>query len=371
MGFDWEEILGAEGEDLDPAHEALVAWANRDTHYEDSRDYSMGRRGGKKVQGKKRKQLIKMDKRGKKRRELLMMDDRAFIDRILTFPDRELLDRDENGKRRRYPLAGMAVKVKKQMEKDPNYRLSGKQKFAMANSFAEYSTEELKVSGIKSANIDPDTLVKEEIKKEGAKTVYSMKFRLQPEPDNQFDKNAVAVYADNIEGGCSRIGYMPLPYIQTHSIKGPVNVNGTLTDYSNGKFKNVSYAIVMGIKHGIYVYKMDFSLNAACRQGTADYLNMQCDWTKRFNKNLATHSKGSKVDNVRFEFANEMSGSVVIESYSRLDDYARRVCDSYFRYILNTGVSDSLKKDKYVDVPQNIPAVSIKDDMCFHIYAKP
>ena len=34
------------------------------------------------------------------------------------------------------------------------------------------------------------------------------------------------------------------------------------------------------------------------------------------------------------------------------------------------GVSDSLKENKYADVPEDIPAVSSKDDMCFHIYTK-
>ena len=94
-----------------------------------------------------------------KRKELLKMDDRSLVDRILAFPDRERLNRDAEGNRRQYPSAEMAVRAKRQLEKDPDYRISEKQRFAMCQSFAEYSIDELKVAGITFAKVDPRTLV--------------------------------------------------------------------------------------------------------------------------------------------------------------------------------------------------------------------
>ena len=53
-----------------------------------------------------------------KRKSLLKLSDRDLVNRILAFPDRQALNRDEEGNRRRYPSAEMAVRAKKQMEKN-------------------------------------------------------------------------------------------------------------------------------------------------------------------------------------------------------------------------------------------------------------
>lgn len=323
-----------------------------------------------------------------KRKELLRMDDRAFVDRILAFPDRERLNRDEEGKRRQYPSAEMAVRARRQMEKDPGYRLSSKQKFAMADSFAHHSTEELKVSGIKFAKADPGTLIKEEVGREGVKCVYSMEFHLVPEPENPFDKNAVAVYADNKEGGRTKIGYVPSAYVGEHPITAMMDVHGTLTDHSNGHFKTISYAMDMDTESvdrvsfanrnlDSYTYRMPFILNGDVKEGAADYLNGQTwnggrqGWTEQLNEQLESWGVNGHVDRVYYEFPGSRSGNVIVESSTRLNSEAMQICGSYFRYSLEAGISADLKREGYVDVPINLPAVNVREKTYFSLQAEP
>lgn len=317
-----------------------------------------------------------------KRKELLKMDNRAFIDRILAFPDRERLNRDEEGKRRKYPSAEMAVRARRSMEKDPNWQLSDKQKFVMADSFAQYSTNELKVAGVKFAKADPNTLVKNEVSSEGVKTVYEMQFHLQPEPENEHDKNAVAVYVDNVEGNRTKIGYVPGAYVGEHPIIQPMTVQGTLTDHSNGHFKTISYSMnldteaidkdLAGTRNpDVYTYRMPFILNGDVKENAADYLNGQRDWTQQLNNELEYWGVNGQADNVSFEFPGGKTGNVIVESSSKLNSEAMQVCGSYFRYSLESGISSDLKRDGYVDVPQNLPAVNTRERTYFSLAAEP
>lgn len=316
-----------------------------------------------------------------KRNELLCMDDRALISRILAFPDKQRLNYDKSGKRRRFPSGEMAANALRSMEKNPEWKMSDRQKFAMADSFARFSTDELRVSGILSFNTDLRTLIKNETGRDGAKSMYSMKFHLVPEPENGQDKSTVAVYADNMDGGRTKIGYLPASYVKAYPVLSPMDVDGTLTDFSNGKFRNISYAMSMEVgiiarelstdtNPDMFTYKMKFSLNNSCREDTAQYLNEQCDWTVRLNRKLKAYDPKARVSNVRFEI-NCTSGNVVIESYSSLGTKARRACNNYFRYILGTKIFKDLKNNGYVDVAQGISAVNVKEDARFILYGRP
>lgn len=317
-----------------------------------------------------------------KRKGLLHMDDRALIDRILAFPDREKLNRDEDGKRRKYPSAEMAVRARRSIEKDPDYRISDKQRFAMADSFARYSTDDLKVSGITFAKADPGTLVKDQVSKEGVKSVYNMAFHLKPEPENEHDRNAVAVYVDNVEGGRTKIGYVPGAYVAEHPITKEMSVQGTLIDHSNGHFKTISYAMTLDTEAldqlssadrnpDAYTYRMPFILNGDAKEGAAKYLTGQRDWTAQLNNEFEYWGVNGKAGKVYFEFPGARSGNIIVESGSKLSAEAMQVSGSYFRYSLESGISGDLKRDGMVDVPQTVPAVNTREKTYLSLQAEP
>ncbi len=345
-----------------------------------------------------------------KRKELLHMNDRDLVNRILAFPDRERLNRDENGMRRRYPSGEMAVRVRQSMEKDPDYRISDKQKWAMSDSFARYSTNELKVAGITHAKADPNLLFKVPVNKEGVKTVYEMQFHLVPEPENEYDKNAVAVYVDNINADdlklipelensenknkvpadlntMTRIGYVPGSYVAEHPITEPMTVKGTLTDHSNGHFKTISYVMNMDTEaldrelsgkrnSDKYTYRMPFILNGDLKdsiekESAADYLNNQRDWMKQLNNEFEYWQINGHADKVTFEFPGGRTGNIIVETSDKLNSEAMGICGSYFRYSLESGISGDLKRERYVDVPQNLPAVNTRDKTYFSLQAEP
>lgn len=331
-----------------------------------------------------------------KRKELLKMDDRSLVDRILAFPDRERLNRDAEGNRRQYPSAEMAVRAKRQLEKDPDYRISEKQRFAMCQSFAEYSIDELKVAGITFAKVDPRTLViGDPVNKErtnaGIKETYSLVYHLKPEPENERDKNAVAVYVANEEGTESRIGYLPANYVASHPITRDMNAVGTLTNYSPGTFKVVSYAMAMDTEAvdkavnsshtaDMYTYRMPFLLNGTPKDGTAEFLNDRYwsdnrnidNWTKRLNSELEYWGVNGSIEDVRFEFPGGKTGSIIVETPYKLNDEAIQVCGSYFRYSLEAGISSTLKRDGYVEgLAQTQPAVNTRERTYFSLKAEP
>lgn len=277
----------------------------------------------------------------------------------------------------------MAVNARRCMEKNPEWTISEKQKFAMADSFARYSSNELKVSGITFAKADPNLIQKYPIKKEGVKTVYEMQYHLVPEPDNPHDKNAVAVYVNNEnDDGRTRIGYVPGSYVAEHPIIHPMTAKGTLTDHSNGHFKTISYVMDMDTEAlnkeisanrdpDKFTYRMPFILNGEAKEGTAEYLNGQRDWTGQLNNELEYWGVNGQADSVKFEFPGGRAGNIIVESSAKLNTEAMGVCGSYFRYSLESGISGDLKRDGYVQCAQTIPAVNTRERTYFSLQAEP
>lgn len=332
--------------------------------------------------------------RKQKEKELLKMPDTDLIDRILAFPDRQHLNRDEEGKRRRYPSAEMAVNARRNMEKNPEWKISDKQRWAMAHSFAEYSSDELKVAGIKFAKADPNELVKNPLSKEGVKTVYAMQFTLIPEPENEHDKNAVAVYVRNEkdEGevtfkdvtyqGLTKIGYVPAAYADIHPITDIMTAKGILTDHSNGHFKTISYTMDMDTEKidrdfapsrrtDAYTYQMPFILNGPAKDGAASYINNKNDWTERINNELEYHGVNGHADNVYFQFPGGKTGNIVVETPAKFNSEAMGICGSYFRYCLESNISNDLARERLVDVPKNLPAVNTRERTYFSLQFEP
>lgn len=341
-----------------------------------------------------------------KEKELLKLSDKDLVNRILAFPDREHLNRDEDGKRRKYPSAEMAVRARRSIEKDPEYKISDKQKWAMAHSFAEYSSNELKVSGIKFAKADPNELEKTVLSKEGQKTVYGMNFYLVPEPENEHDKNAVAVYVDrkeahaplengqetDLENKPVRIGYVPASYVATHPIVSTVMVTGTLTDHSSGHFKTISYSMDMDTeticnqfatnnRTDVYTYQMPFILNGDAKEGAAEYMNSRhltrngiTDnyWVTRLNEELEFYGVNGEIDDIRFEFPGGKAGNILVETKEPLNREAMTICGSYFRYCLESNISADLRREKLVDLSKTtLPAVNTREKMYFSLQSEP
>lgn len=327
-----------------------------------------------------------------KRKELLRLDDRSLVDRILAFPNRERLNRDEDGKRRPYPSAEMAVRARRSMEKNPEYQISQKQRFAMADSFAKYSTDQLKVAGIKFAKADPNMLKKNILQTEGVKTVYEMQYHLVPEPENEHDKNAVAVYVNNEnDDNKTRIGYLPGAYVAEHPIVHPMTVKGTLTDHSNGHFKTISYVMDMDTealdkeisanrKPDMYTYRMPFILNGEAKPGAAEYLNAMTwsgtggvkeGWTERLNGELEYWGVNGRAENVYFEFPGGRAGNIIVESRAPFNGEAISTCGSYFHYSLEAGISGDLRREGLVDAPANMTAVNTRERTYFSLQAEP
>lgn len=329
-----------------------------------------------------------------KRKELLRLDDRSLVDRILAFPNRERLNRDEDGKRRPYPSAEMAVRARRSMEKNPEYQISQKQRFAMADSFAKYSNDQLKVAGIKFAKADPDMLLKLPLSRDGVKTVYGIQYYLVPEPENERDKNAVAVYVDQKDPAVKdkiRIGYVPAAYVAEHPIVHPMSVEGTLTDHSNGHFKTISYVMDMDTealdkeisanrKPDMYTYRMPFILNGDAKPEAAEYLNSMTwtgpwgekkGWTKRLNDELEYWGVNGRAENVYFEFPGGRAGNIIVETTAPFNGEAISTCGSYFHYSLEAGISGDLRREGLVDAPANMSAINTRERTYFSLQAEP
>lgn len=321
-----------------------------------------------------------------KRKDLLKLSDRDLVNRILAFPDRQALNRDEEGNRRRYPSAEMAVRAKKQMEKNPDYRISNKMRWCMADSFSQFSFDRLKVAGITFAKADASTLDLAPVKQEGTKTTYSLLYSLKPEPENSYDKNAVAVYAKTKEGEDAKIGYLPASYVAVHPILTSMTAQGTLTDHSNGHFKTISYVVDMDTEaieeklssvrnRGAYTYRMPFLLNGPVSEDADSYLTDhyygENGWASRLNDELEYWGVNGEVDAVAFRFPSERTGEILVETKTPLCEEAMEVCGSFFHYSLETGISSDLRRDGYVKTPQNLPAVNTRDRTYFSLAAEP
>ena len=320
-----------------------------------------------------------------KTKALLKLTDRELVDRILSYPERTKLNRDEGGNRRRYPSAEMAVRAKRQMAKDPDYKISDKMRFCMADSFSRYSRDQVKVAGITFAKADPDTLKKIVEKEEGVKTVYEMSFALRPEPENPYDKNAVAVYAENMDGEEVKIGYVPAAYVATRPITEPLAVKGTLTDHSNGHFKTISYSLDMDTEElersrssswdkGVYTYRMPFLLNGPVKEGAGEYLTScygKGGWAARINDELEYWGVDGQVKDVSFQFPSSRSGEILVKTEAPLSGEAAATCGSFFRYSLEAGIGSDLRRDGYVLPPAGMPVVNTREKTYFSLMAEP
>lgn len=188
-----------------------------------------------------RKRLI-----NEKRAELKQLPRPELVERILSYPDQDSLNMEGEGrerKQRQFPIGKMAEQIQSH-----GYGMSDKQYYTLIHYFSQIAVQDLKIVGVTFYNNDPADFKKEPVSAEGTKSVFQATFTLRPEPENPHDKNAVMVLVDTKSEGLHQVGYLSRDFVAKHPISEVLEVPGTITDFSNGKFKNVSYGVTLDME---------------------------------------------------------------------------------------------------------------------------
>lgn len=243
-----------------------------------------------------RKQMIQ-----EKRDALKQIPKRELIDRICNYPDQQSLNRDADGNWRDHPVGQMAHQIRDKQ----NYQMSEKQYYSLIHHYAALTIPELRVVGVTHRENDPFEFERTVAGHDKNTTTYDMQYHLKPEPENPYDKNAVAVYVEKRDGSEHQIGYVGRKFLEVHPITEEQTVDGTMIDFSNGHLNNVSYRfpidtevlearrqvvqqeLPVDVQYGDkYVYERRFALSPQSR--VTDREQLQTWW-----KQQDTQSNGS------------------------------------------------------------------------------
>ena len=173
-----------------------------------------------------------------KRAELKALPVPELIERITSYPDQDLLNRNEDGSRRKFPTGEVAQGIR-----DRGYQLSEKQYYALIHNFSAVTVPEMKVVGVTFRENHPQEFQKTLMEQKGTRSIYEMDYRLTPEPDNPYDANAIRVSVQKTDGSWHQIGYLNKEFAAEHPLFEEQEAKGYLRDYSNGHLKRVSYAL--------------------------------------------------------------------------------------------------------------------------------
>lgn len=179
-----------------------------------------------------------------KRSQLKAIPKAELIDQIRSFPNQKELNYNSDGEKRQHQVGIMADVIKRN-----DYNMTDKQYYTMVDGYSKHLVEEMKVVGVSYRDVKPENFKKElvERSKEGTVSKYDVDYKLIAEPENPYDKNAISVWLDKNDGEAVQIGYLPKDFVNEYPIDDQV-VSGTMTDHSNGKFKNVSYQLAVDIE---------------------------------------------------------------------------------------------------------------------------
>ena len=185
-----------------------------------------------------RKKLI-----NEKRSELKQMDRRDLVDTICSYPNQDLLNCQEDGKRRPFPTGMVAKGIQER-----GYQMTDKQYYALIHNYTAATVPEMKVVGVTFYDNRPQEFQKTLMERKGTRSVYEMDYRLTPEPDNPYDANAIKVSVQKTDGSWHQIGYLNKEFAAAHPVFEEQDVKGYLRDYSNGHLKRVSYSLAMDVE---------------------------------------------------------------------------------------------------------------------------
>ena len=322
---------------------------------------------------KQRKQMIQ-----EKRDLLKQLPKQELVDRICNYPDQRSLNMDADGKWRDHPIGNMAHRIRD----DQHYQMTDKQYYSLIHHYAALTIPELRVVGVTHQDVDAMELDWKPVDRAGSKSVYEMQFHLRPEPDNKYDANAVAVYATTTLGEERQLGYVGRKFLEQHPIAQEMDVTGTMIDFSNGHFNNVSYRFPLDTEQletdrlqgqaisfvweplDGYVYEKPIALSEDCQ--ITNRVQMQ-QWLQEQDRQfddssfLTTMVKNElefwKVDGkgtiqqVSYQFPTTREGVVQIVSQTPMSADALAVVDSYINHIQDGVMASSMQECPYVQIP--------------------
>lgn len=321
-----------------------------------------------------RKQMIQ-----EKRDALKQIPKRELIDRICNYPDQQSLNRDADGNWRDHPVGQMAHQIRDKQ----NYQMSEKQYYSLIHHYAALTIPELRVVGVTHRENDSFEFERTVAGHDKNTTTYDMQYHLKPEPENPYDKNAVAVYVEKRDGSEHQIGYVGRKFLEVHPITEEQTVDGTMIDFSNGHLNNVSYRfpidtevlearrqvvqqeLPVDVQYGDkYVYERRFALSPQSR--VTDREQLQTWWkqqdtqsngssylTKAVNDELSFYKTAGaeQVDSAEFVFTNGREGVIRLTSEQELSHPSLLVANSYLNYLQEGPVGAEMKECPYVQIP--------------------
>lgn len=181
-----------------------------------------------------------------RRDELKELSRNEFVNHIRNYPDQRSLDIDGDGNKRDHQVGLMAKVIGDRLSEDDKYEMSDRQYFTMIDNFTKVTVPDMKVVGVSFRDPDVSEFKKDLVgeKKNGQVKFYDIDYHLENEPDNPYDKNAVKVSVENVNGELDQIGYLQKEFVEKYEVEDQV-IQGLMVDHSNGNFKNVSYNIAL------------------------------------------------------------------------------------------------------------------------------
>lgn len=164
-----------------------------------------------------------------------------LVNHIRSYHDQTSLNVDEKGNKRDHQVGLMASVIQ-----DRNYEMTDNQYYTLIDNFTKVTVPEMKVVGVSFRSPDVENFKKDLVgeKRDGQVKQYDIDYHLENEPDNPYDKNAVKVSVENVNGELEQIGYLQRDFVAKYEVEDQV-IQGMMEDHSNGKFANVSYNIAL------------------------------------------------------------------------------------------------------------------------------
>ena len=204
-----------------------------------------------------------------KRDQLRKLTPTELIHEIRNYYNQDYLNYDNEGVKRKTPVGKLAENMEKQNVTEKN-----NQYYKLLHEYTKLIVPELRIMGTSfyKEDVRPETINKQFVarSKSGVINTYEVDFTLQPEPDNPYDKNAVKVMVPQIDGTFTHIGYVGHDFIKKYPITESTVMSGLMVDFSNGKFKNVSYRIEFDVEALDKKYGYDNSATSLTQEDIVD-----------------------------------------------------------------------------------------------------
>ena len=172
------------------------------------------------------------------REQLNTMPDEKVRQTIFAFPDQDYLNKDGRGTKRDFPVG----KVAAVQDWTPN------QRYRVINEYCKLRVPEVRAAGVTFRSPDTESFDRGEPVIKGTRHTWDMTYHLIPEPENEHDPHAVKVCVPTKDGDLAHVGYVPAALVRRFPIKQEMQVNGIMTDTSNGKGKQLSYRFQMDVE---------------------------------------------------------------------------------------------------------------------------